>query len=84
MFYGCVPDVVARAWCPPPAKERHSLFLSSLYTADLEYNSGLCHLQKFSDNLAIVGCISTGDCYSLAGGPKSRHKRTGFGVQDFY
>lgn len=31
-----------------------------LYTSDFRYNSELCHLQKFSDDTAIVGCIRNG------------------------
>jgi len=34
-----------------------SPFLFTLFTADLQYNSGSCHLQKFSDDSAVVGCI---------------------------
>ncbi|KAL0188435.1 hypothetical protein M9458_015534, partial [Cirrhinus mrigala] len=35
-----------------------SPFLFTLYTADFKYNSHHCHLQKFSDDTAIVGCVS--------------------------
>ena len=31
-------------------------FLFTLYTSDFRFNSGSCHLQKFSDDSAIVGC----------------------------
>uniref|UniRef100_A0A8B9GXH1 Reverse transcriptase domain-containing protein n=1 Tax=Astyanax mexicanus TaxID=7994 RepID=A0A8B9GXH1_ASTMX len=31
--------------------------LFTLYTADFCYNSELCHIQKFADDTAIVGCI---------------------------
>ena len=31
--------------------------LFTLYTSDFQYNSDLCHLQKFADDTAIVGCI---------------------------
>ncbi|XP_078795139.1 uncharacterized protein LOC144988552 [Oryzias latipes] len=34
-----------------------SSFLFTLYTADC-YNSDTCHIQKFADDTAIVGCIS--------------------------
>ena len=37
-----------------------SPFLFTLYTTDFQYNTGSCHLQKFSDNSAVVGCISEG------------------------
>ena len=36
-------------------------YLFTLYTSDFRYNSGSCHLQKFSDDSSIVGCISKGD-----------------------
>ena len=29
-------------------------------TTDFEYNTGSCHLPKFSDDSAVVGCISEG------------------------
>ncbi|KAI3367192.1 hypothetical protein L3Q82_008247 [Scortum barcoo] len=32
----------------------------SLYTSDFRFCSQSCHLQKFSDDSAIVGCISRG------------------------
>ena len=38
-----------------------SPFLFSLYTSDFTYNTSNCHLQKFSDDSAIVGCVSEGD-----------------------
>lgn len=37
-----------------------SLFLFTLYTFDFRYKSQSCHLQKFSDDSAIVGCIRDG------------------------
>ena len=37
-----------------------SPFLFTLYTTDFQYNTGSCHLQKFSDDSAVVGCISEG------------------------
>lgn len=36
-------------------------FLFTIYTADFKFNSSTCHLQKFSDNSAIVGLISDDD-----------------------
>lgn len=33
-----------------------SLFLFTLFTSDLCFNSGRCHLQKFWDDSSIVGC----------------------------
>ncbi|XP_017331588.1 RNA-directed DNA polymerase from mobile element jockey [Ictalurus punctatus] len=37
-----------------------SPFLFTIYTSDFnsDYNSGTCHLQRFSDDSSIVGCIS--------------------------
>ena len=34
--------------------------LFTLYTSDFTYNSESCHIQKFSDDSAIVGCIRDG------------------------
>ncbi|KAI4884332.1 hypothetical protein NFI96_019149, partial [Prochilodus magdalenae] len=36
-------------------------FLFTLYTADFTHTTTACHLQKFSDDSAIVGCILDGD-----------------------
>merc|ERR1712035_13750 len=38
-----------------------SPFLFTLYTTDFKYNSESCHLQKFSDDSAVVGCIREGE-----------------------
>ena len=35
-----------------------SPFLFTLYTSDLCHNSRTCHLQNFSDDSSIVGCIT--------------------------
>ncbi|KAK1795650.1 hypothetical protein P4O66_001145 [Electrophorus voltai] len=37
-----------------------ALFLFNIYTSDFRYNSGTCHLQKFSDDMAIVRCMRNG------------------------
>jgi len=37
-----------------------SPFLFTTYTADFQYCTELCHLQKFSDDTAIVGCVEGG------------------------
>ncbi|KAL2098435.1 hypothetical protein ACEWY4_007642 [Coilia grayii] len=37
-----------------------SPLLFTLYTTDFSYNSETCHMQKFSDDTAIVGCIRDG------------------------
>ncbi len=34
-----------------------SPLLFTLYTTDFNYNSETCHMQKFSDDTTIVGCI---------------------------
>ncbi|KAI3360306.1 hypothetical protein L3Q82_014613 [Scortum barcoo] len=40
-----------------------SPFLFTLYTLDFTYSTDSCHLQKFSNDTAIVGCVSEGnDC----------------------
>uniref|UniRef100_A0A3B1JXG3 Reverse transcriptase domain-containing protein n=1 Tax=Astyanax mexicanus TaxID=7994 RepID=A0A3B1JXG3_ASTMX len=49
-----------------------SPFLFTLYTSDFQYNSEMCHLQKFSDDTAIVGCVK--------GGQEEEYKRQ---VDDF-
>ena len=38
-----------------------SPFLFTLYTSDFRHNTTLCHIQKFSDDTAIVGCVSEGN-----------------------
>ena len=30
----------------------------TIYASDFTFNSGMCHLQKFSDDSSIMGCIS--------------------------
>ena len=54
----CVSDVVA---CSTEAPQGTVLspFLVTLYTLDL-HNTMNSHLQKFSDETAIVGCVSEG------------------------
>nr|XP_054590297.1 uncharacterized protein LOC129154572 [Nothobranchius furzeri] len=37
-----------------------SPFLFTLYTSDFQYKSETCHLQKHSDDSAVVGCIRDG------------------------
>jgi len=37
-----------------------SPFLFTLYATDFQYNSGSGHLQKFSDDSPLVGCIKDG------------------------
>ncbi|KAK0154710.1 RNA-directed DNA polymerase from mobile element jockey [Merluccius polli] len=38
-----------------------SPFLFTLYTSDFTHNTTHCHIQKFSDDTAIVGCVSEGN-----------------------
>ena len=35
-----------------------SPFLFTIYTSDFSFRSATCHLQKFSDDSSIVGCIT--------------------------
>ncbi|TWW54867.1 hypothetical protein D4764_0229500 [Takifugu flavidus] len=37
-----------------------SPFLFTTYTADFQYHSETCHLQKYSDDTVIVGCVENG------------------------
>uniref|UniRef100_A0AAV2IZ04 Reverse transcriptase domain-containing protein n=1 Tax=Knipowitschia caucasica TaxID=637954 RepID=A0AAV2IZ04_KNICA len=38
-----------------------SPFLFTIYTSDLTYDTHSCHLEKFSDDSALVGCVSEGN-----------------------
>ena len=38
-----------------------SPILFTLYTSDFKHNSDTCHIQKYSDDTAIVACIREGD-----------------------
>lgn len=42
------------------AARAHARGLFTLYTFDFTYNSESCNIQKFSDDMAIVGCIKDG------------------------
>ncbi|XP_051253585.1 uncharacterized protein LOC127362195 [Dicentrarchus labrax] len=56
---GCTSDtVVSSTGAPQGTVLSPALF--TLYTSDFQYNSGLCHMQKYSDDTAIVGCIKDG------------------------
>ena len=35
-------------------------FLFTLYTSDFRYNSESCHIQKYSDDTAVVACVRGG------------------------
>lgn len=56
----CVSDVV---FCSTGAPQGTVLspFLFTLYTSDFKHNTPHCHIQKFSDDTAIVGCVSEGN-----------------------
>nr|XP_054588772.1 sorting nexin-22 isoform X1 [Nothobranchius furzeri] len=43
-----------------PLERVLSPFLFTLYTSDFQYKSESCHLQKYSDEPAVVGCIRDG------------------------
>ena len=38
-----------------------SPFLFTLYTLDIRNNTDNCHIQKYSDDITIVGCVSEGN-----------------------
>ena len=44
----------------PGAPQGTPPFLFTLYTSDFQFLSETCHLQKFADDSAIVGCVSDG------------------------
>ncbi|XP_049911756.1 uncharacterized protein LOC126397200 [Epinephelus moara] len=56
----CVSDTVVSNTGAPQGTVL-SPFLFTLYTTDFSYQTESCHLQKFSDDSAIVGCISKGE-----------------------
>ncbi len=56
----CVSDVVLCSTGAPQGTVL-SPFLFTLYTSDFKHNTTHCHIQKFSDDTAIVGCVSEGN-----------------------
>ena len=55
---GCTSDTVVSSTGAPQGT-MFSPVLFTVYT-DFQYNSGLCHMQKYSDDAAIDGCIKDG------------------------
>ncbi|KAI4880858.1 hypothetical protein NFI96_024792 [Prochilodus magdalenae] len=55
----CTSDTVISSTGAPQGTVL-SPVLFTLYTSDFKYNSELCHMQKFSDDTAIVGCVRNG------------------------
>ncbi|XP_077475191.1 battenin isoform X3 [Stigmatopora argus] len=56
----CTSDVVACSTGAPQGTVLSPL-LFSLYTSDFKHNTDTCHLQKFSDDTAIVGRVTDGN-----------------------
>ena len=61
MRFGPITSVMVTSNTGAPQGTVLSPLLFTLYTADLRHNTGLCHVQKFSDDTAIVRCIRGGD-----------------------
>ncbi|KAI4894256.1 hypothetical protein NFI96_002102 [Prochilodus magdalenae] len=55
----CTSDTVISSTGAPQGTVL-SPVLFTLYTSDFKYNSELCHMQKFSDDTAVVGCVRNG------------------------
>lgn len=56
----CVSDAVVSS-TGVPQRTVLSPFLFTLCTSDLRYDMETCHLQNFSDDSAVVGCIRRRD-----------------------
>ncbi|XP_041950480.1 uncharacterized protein LOC121711184 [Alosa sapidissima] len=57
---GCVSEKVVSSTGAPQGTVL-SPFLFTLYTSDFQYNSATRHLQKYSDDSAVVGCVKDGE-----------------------
>ena len=59
-LHDCVSDVIV---CSKGALHGTVLspFLFTLYTPDFNNNTDCCHVQKFSDDIGIIGHVSEGD-----------------------
>lgn len=58
-FGNCKSNTVASSTGVPQVTVL-SPVLFYLYTPNFQYNSELCHVQKFADDTAIMGCIRSG------------------------
>ncbi|KAI3371974.1 hypothetical protein L3Q82_006844 [Scortum barcoo] len=72
----CRSDTVASRTGAPQGTVL-SPVLFTFYTSGFQYNSELCHVQKFADDTAIVGCIRSGqeDEYRKLDPGLSSHER---------
>jgi len=53
-------------------------FLFTLYTSDFRHNSESCHIQKYSDDIAVVACACSGqerECRDLVESFNGRTKK---------
>lgn len=54
------PELVTPQWYRSSTGDCVLTFLT-LYTTDFQCSTESCHLQKFSDDLAVVGCVREGE-----------------------
>ncbi|KAI4880336.1 hypothetical protein NFI96_004093 [Prochilodus magdalenae] len=59
MLKDCTSETVVSSTGAPQGTVL-SPFLFTLYTSDFRHNSETCHMQKFSDDTAIVACVRGG------------------------
>ena len=60
MLGGCTSDTVFCSIGAPQRTVLSPVTLFTFYTSDFWHESELCHMQKYSDDTAIVGCITDG------------------------